>query len=334
MALADVSNTVSNRTHIRNNSTVRRDKKSCSFMVTFQIDEKYEQVREDYFLLIQHLCSEYLVAVESSKQSDVFNHHLHIYFKTLDKFKLSDLRKYFVEFVCGEPLDLQVCRSARNILKYFSKEDSELITNVNRTRLSFNYNCVKWASENNEFSYIHPFVVEHRNNYRFLEKYHAEAVLPPILELQISPFCENDLEWVRDVKEWWNFRVLGEGVRRDQLYLYGPTGIGKSYLIEKIISDLSCVFFPDVGQFYMHGFRKSFHKVILFEEFSYQSYNINSLKRLIEGRMYSYSQKCGAPIMFKFDGPVIFVSNDNPNLYIPSFLDRLKVVYADVRNVY
>lgn len=95
-------------------------------------------------------------------------------------------------------------------------------------------------------------------------------------------------------------------------------------------TEFEILFFPGVGNFFMQGFNQYVHKLIIFEEFCIEYYPLSMLKRLLEGREYTYPVKCCPDQVFKYVGPVIFVSNvsvegckDN------AFLSRLKVVHAD-----
>lgn len=90
---------------------------------------------------------------------------------------------------------------------------------------------------------------------------------------------------------------------------------------------------PCVGKFFIQGFDPFFHKVIVFEEFNMLFYKSSFLKRLLEGRSYSYPIKCGPDSTFFFKGPIIFVSNDDvrDNCYDYVLLGRLKFVNANCK---
>lgn len=96
-------------------------------------------------------------------------------------------------------------------------------------------------------------------------------------------------------------RVIREGkkvIKKRQLYLWGPSNVGKSSLVESLIGkvNMKFVFYPGVGKFFMQGFDPYFHKFFLFEEFKLHFYPVNMLKRLLEGREYAYPVKCGTAV--------------------------------------
>lgn len=307
---------------------VKRDKLTQNFFVTFALSHLWESVRDDILLLIENMCISYLIAKESNEDDEYG--HVHIYMKTLDKWKLVDIRAWFVEHLGLENFDIQSVRSPKSTIKYISKEDLKLITNLKVSLLHFNYRVHKWAVRNDEFRFDHHFVVEHRNCYRFLQSYYSQH-LDFRVKIETGPlplYCVAD--WANEVVEWFNTFVMSKGLKRKQLYLYGPTNTGKSQLIDLILSQYcDRVYYPDVGKFFMNGFRKGFHQVILFEEFNYQYHILDMIKRLIEGRMFSYPRKCVDALSFQFDGPVIFVSNHHLDVNVdPAFISRLNIVFA------
>ncbi|KAK9751746.1 hypothetical protein QE152_g4852 [Popillia japonica] len=58
-------------------------------------------------------------------------------------------------------------------------------------------------------------------------------------------------------------------------------------------------------------FDVDFHRAIIFEEFDVGQYNMAMLKRLCEGRNYSYPVSRTRDRTMKFCGPIIFVSPDD-----------------------
>lgn len=179
----------------------------------------------------------------------------------------------------------------------------------------------------------------HKNYYKFLERYLAAYQLSQLKHF--TGFCKYvgivKSCWLCAVVFWWNdwVDILDRGVvikKRKQLYLYGDTNVGKSTVIEKCIGQnyMKFCFYPGVGKFCMQGFNQYVHKAIIFEEFNVEYYPLNMLKRLLEGRDYAYPVKCYPDQVFKFVGPVIFVSNNGiEGCKDNAFLSRLQIVYTD-----
>lgn len=68
--------------------------------------------------------------------------------------------------------------SKKEVLVNFSMKDMDLITNVDRDNLSFNYRLKCWAQETSRFDNSDPFVVQHRFDYEFLKAYFRDAKRP------------------------------------------------------------------------------------------------------------------------------------------------------------
>ncbi|KAK9758453.1 hypothetical protein QE152_g604 [Popillia japonica] len=120
--------------------------------------------------------------------------------------------------------------------------------------------------------------------------------------------------------------------KRVALYLYGPTNVGKTCFVSKLIGlhNERYVYYPSQDvRFFMEGFRENFFKIIVFEEFNVRNFYISMLKRPCEGRTYSYPVKHAPAKLITFRGPVIFISNFH-EILDPALKSRLEIVYADV----
>lgn len=159
--------------------------------------------------------------------------------------------------------------------------------------------------------------MKYRFNYSYLQKYHSDhwSHISEFNEFIQCPLVFPLCSWAQDAVDWWNEWISTTGPRRKQLYLWGPTSVGKTTLIEKIMNiPYDSIYLPDVGKFMMAGFRPDVHKLILFEEFNLTYYHEDLLKRLTEGRPFGYSINGLAPRTIQFDGPIMFVSNHVPNM--------------------
>ena len=61
-------------------------------------------------------------------------------------------------------------RSERNWLNYISKEDEDPYFKLPVDRLSFNYKAKHWAKNTEKFKFSDAFVLQHHNEWRFLQK--------------------------------------------------------------------------------------------------------------------------------------------------------------------
>lgn len=296
---------------VENNSKSKRKrcKPGRQFFVTLELFEIYAAVREDFVQAFEDLAT-YCVAVERSVVSKRVSFHLHAFLEFNDKYLLTDIRQHIVSCFPDNHLDIQACKSRKSTLKYITKEDIHCYFNCKLSELHFNKRVFEWASNTDKFDHTDPFVVEHRFSYNYLHKYFIDHKFSAIKDKPLVKFPYAYHNWTLDCVIWWNKKICSSKVKDKQLYLYGDSNVGKSTFVEKMIgSAMPFVFQPGCGKFFMQGFRKGFHKVILFEEFEYNYYPTGLLKRLLEGRLASYPVKCGPDMSIAFNGPIIFVSN-------------------------
>lgn len=246
------------------------------------------------------------------------------------------MRVYIEGFLFDEDqsvVDIQVVRSPKSSKIYVSKEDINLVTNCSVDSLPFFYQAHIWVQGVAFSEHTDPFVVKHRNNYMFSQKYHTDYTASLQSEKFVGLKESNEplrINWSVKVTGWWNNFLNTTGVRRKQLFLRSKTGTGKSTLIENLIGvdNMGCVYYPDCGKWMLNGYNSRVHKVILFEEFSSQYYPLSMLKRLCEGRTYAYPQKFGMARNIRHDGPIIFVTNDNFDMD-DAMKSRLLIVDAE-----
>lgn len=304
-----------------------RPKLGKLFFVTVSVSEVYDGIKRDFLDVFVDV-STYCVAVESSASSDKVDHHIHAYLEFSEKYSWEVICDYLRDVFVDSHIDVQQCRSRRNTLKYITKEDKEPLFNCKVSELHFNYRCYRWAVDNKYFSLSHYFVVEHKHVYRFLERYHAEVRSQLISGcLRRRVLCPL-VDWCIKAQQWLNVFQLTSGFKRKQLFLFGPSNVGKSTFVMRMFDMCTdAIYYPDVGKFAFQDLRLSVHKVILFEEFNVQYHCLSMLKRLLEGRPFRASVKGGVGNVVKWDGPVVFVSNYPPPDE-EAFKNRLLVVEA------
>lgn len=308
---------------IQNNKSCKHAKPGSLFLVTVSWEgDLFLCIRERFLETVQvgfglNFIS-YLVAVEKSDEvRSSVNHHIHAFLEFEKPIFVTDLSDYLRMFY-DMRIDCQPCRSKRNAVKYCSKEDRDLLTNIKTSELHMNFRLHMWASQTNSFKFTDPFVVEHRHQYNFLKKYFEDhkklnAKTFGGYRQYVGPQFNG---WHEAVCSWWNewMRILSYNkrvIKRRQLYLSGPTNVGKTTVWETLVgkSNMKFVFYPGVGNFFMQGFDPAYHKYIVFEEFDLSFYPVSMLKRLLEGKTFAYPVKCQPDLVMKFVGPIIFVSN-------------------------
>lgn len=289
-----------------------RLKPGSLFFITVELLTIYEELRCNFVNSFVDVVT-YCCSIERSVSSKRVSNHLHCFLELKEKLLLVKVREKVVDFFGeGVHIDVQACRSRRSALKYISKEDRNVYYNCKQSELHFNKRVFDWASNVTYFSHTDPFVVEHRFCYNYLQKYFNDLKFEKFGKFMGFKKVEcTYVGWAMECAIWWNKRIVSTLFKEKQLYLYGPSNVGKSSFVESLIGrhNMDYVFYPGVGKFFMQSFREEFHRVILFEEFQYEFHCKSMLKRLLEGRMSAYPVKCGVDKLIKFNGPIIFVSN-------------------------
>ena len=245
------------------------------------------------------------------------------------------------EFNCLK-VELSRIKSKKTLLKKISSRGEHLLTNIPRDQLSFSYKVARFAEENKDgqFDPLHPLVRQNWSSYRCLEsavtsrKLNDSRRASSQVRLRLVDIDSCTVKWTREAASLWNERVGSESSKPreiPQLYLWGPTRMGKStFVLEKLIGGdcaQSFVYYPDKGKYFMETFDPEIHKVILFEEFDVNDFPVNSLKRLAGAEMYKYSVKGKRGRDLQFFGPIIFVSN-YLNITDKALLDRLRIFHS------
>jgi hypothetical protein len=248
----------------------------------------YRRIRSDFLSFCHGLEETYCICLEKHKVKDEW--HLHSFVRFKEPLNCVKVRELFLCFEISGSLDVQPCRSSRNWLKYITKEDEEPLFNCPVDRLSFSFRAKFWASNTPTFSYRDPFVLEHWNKYKFLEKLHLEE---RERERTGKPFKFGVVEkgysgWHERLCNWFNRRISGDEWRG--LYLYGNSGVGKSTAIDQIfgLGEACPYYMPVPGKFFCGDLDAYRHVCVIFEEFSFRNFeqNFSQIKVLLESKTF------------------------------------------------
>lgn len=311
---------------------VRRPGTSFCVTVALDVVESKDVFYEWLHCALGDSLLEYCICVEDYKDST--GKHIHCYLKTEKEYYLDFLRAKFVQrFKDVRTLDLQPCKRSIDWLRYITKEDADPLTNMRSSQFNFYYHLVHFArrSSSSVIDVTDPFVVKNWQKLKLIERFVYEYRLKdqgiPVLRKYDKPFIA--FSWAWQVVNWYNRNYENKEVRKNQLYLWGDTNIGKSTLIEEIIRGANvCQPFP--SEFGFSGYLPGRTQVILFEEFEWSVWRPFNyiLKRIVEGRRVEVNVKGKPPMLIEHRGLVIFVSNEN-NVSDEALISRLIMVRAD-----
>lgn len=258
------------------------------------------------------------------------------------EFKVSfyvELLKNFLSTKYESNIDCKPCKSKKTLLKYITKHDKTPLFNCSSSKFHFNYRIYDWASNTNTFDIEDDFVTDHRQHLSFLKKYFDSKQKKKILAkntklelIQSSP----DVLWCIKFCLWFNHFITHEnflGNKLRQIYLWGPSNIGKSNLIIQSLFQKSnledLAFYPTTKDFAFNELDLNKHKIIIFEEYTKDDVSMNLLKRLLEGLSCSVQRKHKKSLQFKWKHPIIFTSNYKIE-GDEAFKNRFIVLKADV----
>jgi hypothetical protein len=97
------------------------------------------------------------------------------------------------------------------------------------------------------------------------------------------------------------------------LYIYGRSGIRKTFIVEQACKNLgfSKFYLPVPGNFFFATYRPELYDYLLFEEFEFDTYKSNfwQIKRVLERKPFGTDVKFRDARSIRVVKPVIFVSN-------------------------
>jgi len=139
-----------------------------------------------------------------------------------------------------------------------------------------------------------------------------------------------------DIAEWLNQNLLkSRSLGQPQMYLFGPTGIGKTHLVQLLAPCLK-IFYLNMTEDWMDGYSDDYDLVVV-EEFHSQK-TLQFMNQFLDGQPMPLRIRNSSYVKRK-RVPVIITSNYSPEEVYPkvdfirkaSFLRRLKVIHATDR---
>lgn len=350
-------------------SSVRINSNSSKIAKNFAVTVPYTKIAKKYaFDCLVDVCEELLVSEEIHINQDT---HHHLYLKTYQSFNRKDISKIIkivynlsdaIGFKNTKLVYVETVRNVRHYLSYITKEDcSPIFKGFDiRKKLSFYFRALEWANSQKEYDVTHPFILNNPQYYRLLGKVHAACKKKEAFsrskhkKLLPIKFVPNKAQnWHEKVLFWWNDWVInGHSHKKKQLYLFGPSNVGKTSFINRLlrdaieqhgeISDIEIenqVFSPAPNEqrFAWQSFEPKKHNIIIIDEFHIDEFNINDLKRALAGESFVVNSKYGEQKTISPKIPFILISNYPPpapvfdkgaNKY-EGFIQRLNIVEAN-----
>ena len=237
--------------------------------------------------------------------------------------------------IYGQGGDIQSVRNARNVLRYVTKYDlNPKYKNVDTDLFSFAFKARHWARQTSNYSTADPFILAHPQYYRLLREVHEDVrnQVNGIGELKKYEGIVDIFSWQNDVVEWFNDWVENKWThKKKQLYLWGPANSGKTYFINKLVEGLNNEIYepiPNTDRFAYQEFNSDIHKIMIIDEFNIKNFNFEMLKKALAGERFTSDSKGGKPKKLTIQCPAIMISNIAPDVTMPGFQERIKIVYT------
>lgn len=136
--------------------------------------------------------------------------------------------------------------------------------------------------------------------------------------------------------EWLNGYILnGWQFKRQQLYVWGESGVGKTTAINLILNAyLAYRFSPPRGRdnrFTWSGFNPNRHNHVLIDEYKSEDFSFTDLNLLLSGECLVTDQKFKNQQDVYMRCPIIILSNFPPEETMPGFVQRLHVIKIEKR---
>lgn len=283
---------------------------------------------------MQFESSPYIISfcITEEKHFDQTLHH-HIFFRTNENISFEEV-SYWIEEIYGKHGNYQSVRCEKNVLKYITKSDiNPLFFGCDDSLFNFAYRARKWAEQTTVYKDSDPFVLNHPQYYKLLQRVHSEfhgdqkGELAPI-EIDFIESLDKP-EWKVKVYQWWNDWVTnGWTHKKKQLYLFGPPNTGKTTLIMELLKD-NIPFEPPANakSFAWADWDPERYNCVFIDEFKMDHYDETQWKKATAGESFVTNVKCEKPKRITTRCPMIFVSNDPPS-DIAGIKERLEIIYA------
>lgn len=347
----------------RNLSSIRR-KFSNRSATQFAVTVPYTIMHKQYvFDLLEDYCEILVVSSEKHYNGDI---HHHLFLQLNEKITRTQMRTV-IESVYGLPASpvppnydrtdtqpsddsiyVATVRNKQKYLAYITKEDPNPIFkgwNVNE-KLSFYFKCLDWAKNRRSYDVTDPFVLQHPQYYKllrevFLKCKHKESRGKKLPKYRPVYYCVNrDPSWQDKVIEWWNDWVInGFKHKKAQLYLWGPSNVGKTTFINNLLKMCidpkddddndedddddddnndddddyieSHIFRPTPNEqkYAFQEWDRYKYNICIIDEFQDSQFDLSDLKKAIAGECFVTNCKYDQSKKVKLQVPILFISN-------------------------
>lgn len=288
------------------------------------------------FSALEEFCQSICVSEETHTEEGLHSsQHFHCYLFLHEPSRIVDLRGivginlYGDEMETWESIHLSTLRNPKHWLKYITKEDPyPMYSGLDSGMFHQAWKIHNFVRNNEVFDTMHPFLRQNPSLINILRKTHAEFWTKKTLIQHAQAVTRRPVWPAYDVD--WVHRATMALSQRKHVYLYGPTGVGKSVLLTHYALALSAVWLPCAGSAWEFGDVENNTRLAIAGDApsGYFDSHRSIILRLCDRDPVSVNVKCGAFKSVVFSGSLVIISNFPPPSD-PAFLRRFEVIFAE-----
>lgn len=305
--------------------------------------------KEHVWASLVEMCEALLVAKEAHGGG---GYHFHIFLRLYHKRRVVELREdVLANLSGGDPssmgpasLHLDTLRNGKHWIKYCTKEDTDpLYINIDEGLFHQSWKIYDFIRNNEIFDSLQPFCrqnpslinIMRRQHQQYWDKVHSQRFEKQVIQSTFKPNYE--ITWVREVTD-----LLATPTPK-HLYIFGPTGTGKTTLINNLLLiHKSHIQVPCSKSPFEWSQVDSSVKLIIAADAppNYVTAHREMILKLCDNQLVSINEKCAPLKRVHFSGSLVIISNYPPEFsldhagdastYDPALLRRFQIINADV----
>lgn len=125
-------------------------------------------------------------------------------------------------------------------------------------------------------------------------------------------------EWIREHFGQCMVNGVQRPLKSKNLWLVGPTDVGKTHLWSEVLSKFGPIFLPSYQTTFQDDWKDGKFNLIVLDEFNGADMTCHVLNRLADGQRMTFNRKTRGPTYKKDNVPVLICSNRSPRQVFPN----------------
>ena len=161
------------------------------------------------------------------------NYHFHCAIKLGKNYDLVHIRQFCTNVLPeGAAIDVQACKKSRDWLRYCTKEDKHaIVVNIKEENINAYWKIWSCVFKSPDLTLDHPYIMRNVRYTNVFKTLHAEHWG----RVEVTQYLEKKSRFVVDESQQIVAKLTSAYDAGHNLYIYGPTGIGKSVFAKSLI---------------------------------------------------------------------------------------------------